>query len=161
MDEQFVTFYLDERLFGLNINLVGEINRNIDITTVQLSPGFVRGLINLRGQIVTILDFAGCLGLGAHTVTKKSRCIILKSSAEYYQNNAVVQGESSSREMIGFVVDEIGDIVQADKTMMAKPPANVGEVDGRFLSAVIKLDNDLVAVLDISQVLKQETGEHV
>ena len=81
-NRQFITFYLGEDLFGLDILLVREINRHLELTRVDRTPEFVRGLMNLRGQIVTVLDLGIRLGIGARAIERESSCIVLKTRGE-------------------------------------------------------------------------------
>ena len=76
--KQFVTFRLDNRLLGIDILKVREINRVLDITPVQHAPGYVRGLVNLRGQTITVFDLGTRLGLPPRGITGCSHNIILK-----------------------------------------------------------------------------------
>ena len=69
--KQFASFYLGDNLFGIDVRLIREINRNIDITVVDSAPEFVRGLLNLRGQIVTVIDAENAWNQGAGRKNRK------------------------------------------------------------------------------------------
>ena len=164
---QFATFTLDEQVFGIDVLLVREINRHMDITPVQLAPDYVRGLINrgggflpssrrLRGQIVTIFDLGVRLGLPPRSATRDSHNIILKTGDEL---TAISRREGrdelkSSRDTAGLFVDGIGDIVEEEAAIEA-PPANVGDTRAQFLSGVVKLEDGLVHILDVQESLRQ------
>ncbi|MFP4416904.1 MAG: chemotaxis protein CheW [Chitinivibrionales bacterium] len=152
--QQFATFYIGENLFGLDVLLVREINRNLDFTFVDRSSEYVVGLLNLRGQIVTVLDLGVRLGLGKRNITEGSRCVVLKTNAELPD----VQKENGSRsttadEIVGLLVDRIGDMVVIDEKEIEAPPANVGAVDGKFLSGVVKMENSLLVLLKTKEML--------
>lgn len=152
---QFSTFHLGDRLFGLDLMVIREINRILDITPVPHGRGYVRGLINLRGQIVTIIDLAVRLGLPTPPITEDSHNIILKTEGELA---AIRQADSSNRlttsaDLVGFLVDAIGDVVEADESSIEPPSANVSEAEGRFLSGVVKTDAGLLVLLDIKEIL--------
>jgi purine-binding chemotaxis protein CheW len=151
---QFSTFRLGDRLFGLDIVLIREINRILDITPVPHSRDHIRGLINLRGQIVTILDLGVRLGLKSHEITGESHNIILKTNTELASvRQSDGQRFVTSNDLVGFLVDAIGDVVEADESTIEPPSANVSEAEGRFLSGVIKTDAGLLVLLDLQEIL--------
>ena len=155
---QYATFRLGDRLFGLDLMTIREINRILDITPVPHACEYIRGLINLRGQIVTILDLGVRLGLPRRDIGEETHNIILKSAVELAaagQGMDGAQGASSS-DLAGFLVDAIGDVVEADDARIEPPSANVGETEGRFLSGVIKTDEGLLVLLDMHEVLHGE-----
>ncbi len=151
---QFSTFRLGDRLFGLDLMMIREINRILDITPVPHSRDHIRGLINLRGQIVTILDLGVRLGLPSREVSDESHNIILKTNAELAAANQSSQKQfATSVDLVGFLVDAIGDVVEADDSAIEPPSANVSEAESQFLSGVIKTDMGLLVLLDIKEVL--------
>jgi purine-binding chemotaxis protein CheW len=152
---QYSTFRLGDRLFGLDLMMIREINRILDITPVPHAKGHIRGLINLRGQIVTILDLGVRLGLPRLDIGEESHNIILKTNAELSTVRCDTQF-STSVDLVGFLVDAIGDVVEADAGSIEPPSANVAEAEGRFLSGVIKTDAGLLVLLDIREVLHGE-----
>jgi len=110
---QYSTFRLGDRLFGLDLMVIREINRILDITPVPHAREYIRGFINLRGQIVTILDLAVRLGLPPQDIGEESHNIILKTNAELA--SARLGGQhATSTDLVGFLVDAIGDVVEAD-----------------------------------------------
>jgi purine-binding chemotaxis protein CheW len=151
---QYATFVIDANLFGINVLLVREINRNLDITHVDDAPPYVAGLLNLRGQIVTVLDMSVKIGLQKRTIGDASRCIVLKTNAELENHRA--QGFDlchTANDIVGLLADDIGDMVTVHDQDIEQPPANLGGVDGRFLSGVVKLENDLMATVKIDEIL--------
>jgi len=132
---QFVTFRIDEHLFGIDVLKVREINRVLEITPVQHSPDHVRGLVNLRGQIVTVFDMGIRLGLGLRKISEDSHNIVLKS------------------EPVGLLVDSIGDVVQTEDERVEPPPANVSGIEGDFMAGVVRLKNDIILILSIEKIL--------
>ena len=153
-NRQFITFYLGEDLFGLDILLVREINRNMDITKVDRAPEYVRGLMNLRGQIVTVLDLGVRLDIGARTIGHESSCIVLKTRAELERHNdAAEPDEGATADLVGLLVDRIGEVVAVDSGDIDPPPAHAGGVKGKYLDGVVKLDARLLITLDTHEVL--------
>lgn len=149
----YATFGLGDRLFGMDLLVIREINRILDITPVPRSREHIRGLINLRGQIVTIIDLAVRLGLPRHEIGDTSHNIILKTASEL---NASSQRDirGLSMDPVGFLVDAIGDVVEADASAIEPLSANVTEAEARFLSGVIKTSEGLLVLLDLPQILR-------
>lgn len=159
-NRQFITFYLDQCLFGIDILLVREINRNLEITPVDLAPSYVRGLLNLRGQIVTVVDLGVRLELGARDIKESATCIILKTNMELDRSHAKDEvGDSTSQDLVGLLVDKIGDVVTVDSSVIEPPPTHSHGVSGHFLSGVIKLDEQLLVTLKTSKILSLEEEE--
>ena len=152
---QYATFRLEDRMFGQSIPMVREIIRCYTITPVPHARPHVRGLINLRGQVVTILDLAVRLGMPQREIQDTSHIIILKTSAELasMQSRGEGKGLQTATDMVGFLVDAIGDVVEADEGKVEPPSANVTENEGRFLSGVIKTEAGLLVLLDIKEIL--------
>ncbi len=145
--QQFVTFWIDQYLFGVNILDVREINAHTDATPIPLAQEYIRGLINLRGQIFTLLDLRFLLGLGHLSVTEETQNIILKTGVEHSTS-----GDNAS-DRVGFMVDKIGDIITVDEEELEAPPANTGDIDGYFLSQVIKLPTGVASIVNINHIL--------
>ncbi len=135
------TFYLDDTLCGIDINLVQEINDDLSLTKVPLSPDYVMGIMNLRGQIVTVIDQGKKIGFSPSEITNERRVVIVKSKDEY----------------IGLVVDEIKEVIAMDKKKINAPPANIKGVQGKFFKGVVETDtNELLALLDVEAILGME-----
>lgn len=145
---QYCTFYLDNALFGINIILVREINRQIEMTPVHNLPPYIRGLLNLRGQIITVLDTGIKLGLPERTVSDSSRIIILKTVDDHGQ--AV---HTAGSDVVGLLVDRIGDVVRVNEGDIERPPANMGDINGKFLTGVVKLDGRLLALVKVEDLV--------
>ncbi len=133
---QFVTFKVDDNLVGINILDVREINRVLDITPVQHSPDYVRGLINLRGKTVTVFDLGVRLGLAPREITSESQNIILK------------------KEGVGLLVDSIGDVVETGDDDVHPPPANMREIEGEFVQGIVSLEEKLLVILAADKILE-------
>ena len=117
---QISTFFVGDILLGLDISHVQEINRHLDVTAVPHSPSFVRGVINLRGEVVTVVDMRTILGLPRGEVTRDCRNVVIHSEGE----------------LIGLIVDQIADILTIPIREIDPPPANVDGVEGRGGRAV-------------------------
>jgi purine-binding chemotaxis protein CheW len=137
---ELTTFYVGDALCGMDILNVQEINKHMKMTKVPQAPDCVMGILNLRGQIVTIIDLGKKLGLSSTDLNDESRNIIVNS-----------RGEN-----IGLMVQSIGDVVQADWDSVEAPPANIGSVQGKYFKGVFKTDKNLIGILDFEEVLKDE-----
>lgn len=135
---QFSSFYLGDTLCGININLVQEINEDFRITKVPLSPEYVEGIMNLRGQIVTIVNQGLKLGLTPTQIGPQSRVIIVNSKDE----------------QIGVLVDRITEVVTTPENSIAESPANINGIQGKFFDGIFHTDNnELMAVINVEEVL--------
>lgn len=154
--KQYATFRLDDHLFGIDVLLVREINQYMVITPVPLSTSSVRGLINLRGQIVTVVDLGVLLGLEPRQIDRNTHSLVLKT----HEDLGALRIRFGNQELdgpvdtVGLLVDTVGDVVDVDENEMEPPPANVGDIDGQFLSGVIKLDTELLVLLNIGKALE-------
>ena len=157
MEKQYTTFYIDEMHCGIDILLVKEINRQLEISEVAGAPDFIRGLLNLRGQIITVIDIGVRLGFAARQLTARSRCIVLKTSAELalLPHSAELEEETTG-EMVGLFVDRIGDMITVHDKEIQTPPANFGNIDSRYLKGVIQRASDLLVILQIDAALSYE-----
>ncbi|MFO7912127.1 MAG: chemotaxis protein CheW [Desulfotignum sp.] len=136
---EFSTFYVGGALCGINILNIQEINKHFDITRVPQAADYVKGILNLRGRIVTIIDLGAKLGLEPVTENKDNRNIIVNSDDEH----------------IGLLVDAIKDVVSARQDDIEPSPSNIGGVKGKFFQGVLKTEKDLIGILDIDEVLKE------
>lgn len=134
---QFATFYVGDMLLGVDIRHVQEINRHSQITAVPHAPNYVRGVINLRGDVATVIDLRTVLGLPKSEATREARNLIVHH-----------QGEA-----IGLMVDRISDILTLREDEISPPPANVEGVDGRLMQGVYTLESEIVVLLDVDQAL--------
>lgn len=144
-----VTFGLDGRVFGLPISLVREIKAQPDVTEVHRAPDFVRGLVNLRGQLVTVLDPGVRLGLAPRAIGAGSRLVVLKTDAELGPDAGVSLGE----EKVGLLVDSIGDVVTPQAEDLEAPPPHLSHAELRLVRSVCKTAASAVGVLDAAALL--------
>jgi purine-binding chemotaxis protein CheW len=155
MVKQFASFYLGDSLFGIDVLLVREINKNIEISDVDPSPDYVVGLMNLRGQIVTVLDLGIRLGLRKRTISDDTCCIVLKTIPELgrYKSEGFAV-EETSKDMVGLMADKVGDMIEVDESEIETPPANVNGIESKYLSGVVKLEKELLVTLRMEEVLR-------
>jgi len=129
--QQFCTFYVAGQLFGVEVEQVQEIIRHQATTRIPLAPSAVAGLINLRGQIVPIIDVRRCLGLPA-------------LHADALPTNVILTTEAGA---VSLRVDEIGDVVEVDEDTFEMAPDNMRGPARRLVLGVHKLSDTLLLVL--------------
>jgi len=136
---ELATFYAGQALCGMDILKIQEINKLLDMTPVPQAPEYVRGILNLRGQIVTVIDLCKKLGLPEIQVNREvNRNIIVNSENEY----------------VGLMAERISDVVRAEWEGIQPPPANIGGVQGRYFEGVYKTDSSLIGILNAEEVLR-------
>jgi purine-binding chemotaxis protein CheW len=139
---QLVVFRLDGEQFAAPITRVREILRPIRVTRMPRVASFVRGLFNLRGQVLPVLDSKARLGLTERTVVDpkdpKARVMV-----------AEAQGEP-----IGMMVDEVMEVLRCDEEALQSPVNVLDLPAGRFIHSVLDLEGRLVLVLDLDKLLE-------
>lgn len=137
---ELATFQVGEALCGMAIRQIEEINRFIQMTQVPQAPEDVLGILNLRGQIVTIIDLARRLGLGPTEPSGEARIIIVNTAGG----------------KVGILVRRISDVVSVDLEHQEPPPTNMRGIQGRFFTGVYKRENVLIGLLNIDRVLSHD-----
>lgn len=140
---QLVSFVCGEVLAGLDLADVQEINRIDNIAVVPESPGHISGVINLRGEVITMIDLNELLdprsGDDPFFVERPSR------------HNVFVRHQG---EVIGLVTDGVSDIVQIETSSIEPPPANIRDSQSGFFRGVYPtVNDDLMMILDLSEIL--------
>jgi purine-binding chemotaxis protein CheW len=135
-----VIFGLNGAWYGLEASQVQEVILVEDNTVVYHSPSYVRGIINLRGKIVTVLDLETKVGLPAHPVQVDSRILIVPWQ----------------QEQVGLLVEVVAEVVSLSKDQIDPVPMNISDGLRRFLSGVCKIDNRLIGIIDLEKVLAPE-----
>jgi purine-binding chemotaxis protein CheW len=139
MPHQFCTFHVDDLFLGIEVERVQEVLRDSDITPVPTAPSAVRGLINLRGQIVTAIDLASKFG---------------KAGREGESSTVLVLDAGSS--LLSFVVDRAGDVVEVDDESFEPPPDTLKGEARRLIRGTYKMQNQLLLVLDVEHALETD-----
>jgi len=155
MKKSFITVKLDNFNFGIDVAFVREVNRNVEISPVALAPDFTAGLMNLRGQIITIIDPGVKLSLSKRQFSKKSYCVILKTSSEITNKKLL----RSFNETIGLLIDTVGDIVIVDDSEIDPLPPNINQIDSEYINGVVRLENSLLIILAIDKILENNNRE--
>jgi purine-binding chemotaxis protein CheW len=136
--KQFCTFTLASHFFGIEVLNVQEIIRTQPMTRVPLASPIIRGLINLRGQIVTALDLRRRLGLPDRGEGDPVMNVVVK-----FDDGA-----------ISLLVDQIGEVVEVDETTFELPPETLSGVARDLVRGVYKMDGKLLLHLDINKAVE-------
>lgn len=136
----FVTFYLGGHYFGINASDVLELNRNLEVTPVPKSSKTVRGIMNLRGQLVPAIDMYERLNLERHSGLTESISIILRSDGF----------------LVALLVDDAGEILSLDQDTFEPPPSNFSVISRELVMGVHKLSDRLLLILD-PKLINQRT----
>jgi len=136
-ERQFCTFTLGDQYFGLDVLKVQEIIRVQEMTPVPLAHPVVRGLINLRGQIVTAIDL-------------RRRLDMPDRPSGQLPVNVVVQTDDGA---VSLLVDEIGDVMEVSDALFERPPDTLDQKTRAMIRGAYKLPNRLLLALDIEEIL--------
>ncbi len=137
---RWVTFKLDNEVYGVSVEEVREVLRYSDIAPVPGAPGFVVGIINLRGNVVTVIDTRNRFGLRSVDVSDDSRIIIVDIEDQE----------------VGVLVDSVAEVVDIDSNTIEATP-NVGNEDtSRYITGVVSIDGDLLILVDVKKLLTDE-----
>jgi len=142
---QLCTFKLGDQYFGVDALKVQELIRHQPMTRVPMAPPSVRGLINLRGQIVTAIDL-------------RSRLNLAPLSIEALPMNVVVRSDDGA---VSLLVDQIGDVVEVVADSFEEPPDTLSQATRELVRGAYKLSDRLLLLLDCEQAtsLLPETGK--
>lgn len=141
---KFLTFLLGSEEYGIPIQKIKEIIGIMDITNIPRSPVFIKGVINLRGKIIPVLDLRLKFELGEKEYNQRT-CIIV-----------VELNFADSTRLMGIVVDTVSEVVNIQKSEVELPPQYGCLVDTTFLTGMGKVKGKVVLLLDIDQVLSSE-----
>ena len=135
---QIIGFGLGEEEFGVDIFAVKEIIRMPAMTRVPNSPEFVVGVVNMRGKVIPIIDLCIRFGLPMTDIGTKERKII------------VIEHENK---IVGFLVDMVYEVAKIAKSVTEPPPPMVSGIDSDYITAIAKLEDKLLILLEISKIL--------
>lgn len=138
----YCTFEVDRMLLGVEVEHVQEVIRDQAMTRVPLARDVVRGLINLRGQIVTAIDLRRRLGLPDRAFDAEPTNVIL----------------STEDGAVSLLVDEIGDVIEADESELEPAPATLRGPPRALVTGVCKLEDRLLFALDVARTIELDVA---
>ena len=137
---QWVTFRLDNETYGINVMQVQEVLRHTDIAPVPGAPSYVMGIINLRGNVVTVIDTRLRFGLSSAPVTDNSRIVIIEAD----------------KQVVGILVDSVAEVVYLRQSEIETAP-NVGtDESAKFIQGVCNKNNELLILVDLEKMMSEE-----
>lgn len=141
---KYLTFFLSGSVYGVGIDSVKEIIEFGGITHVPMTPDYIRGVINLRGSVVPVIDLGARLGKETKDATKRT-CIIIVEM--------MVENESSD---IGFVVDLVNEVIDISAEFIEPAPSFGADIRVDFIAGMARFDKDFTILLDLENVLSIE-----
>ncbi len=137
---QLVSFTIGSEEFGVDILKVQEINRMTAITRVPNAPQYVEGIINLRGKIIPIIDLRKRLGATSGEYDKDTRIIVVELAGK----------------IMGFIVDSVSEVRRIPSGITERPPAMIAGIRGDYITAIAKLEDRLLILLDLEKILSSD-----
>lgn len=141
---QYLTFLLGGEMYAVGILNVKEIIEYGQLTEIPMMPGFIRGVINLRGAVVPVVDLAARFG-GAPTAVARRTCIIIVE---------LMSGDT--RQDIGVLVDAVSEVLDINRADIEPPPSFGAKIRADFIDGMGSVNNKFVIILNIQQVLSVE-----
>lgn len=142
---QLVTFMLGDEEFGANILNVREIKKWENVTHVPKAPSFVEGVMNLRGQIIPVIDLRRRFGMDDVERTNETRIIVVDLKGK----------------LIGFIVDSVSKVERIQKSLIDPPPPIVAGISDEYIIGVARLEDTLLIVLDLDKILTTKEQEEL
>ena len=137
---QLVSFQLGKELYGIEITKVREIILIAEITKIPQAPHFLKGLINLRSTVIPVVDLRTRFELPEEACTDESRIMVLQACGK----------------TIGIVVDAVSEVLRVKRDRIAPPPPTVAGLGREYLSGLVKLDQQLLILLDVDKIFDQD-----
>lgn len=142
--QQFLTFVLQGEMFGLNIMPIKEIIEYGKITSVPMVPGYVRGVINLRGNVVPVIDLPVRFGWNSSPVNKRT-CIVIVE----------IENDGDSMD-IGVVIDSVSEVLDIDASDIGAPPSFGAKIRTDFIAGMGRVKDEFIVLLNPAKVLSVE-----
>lgn len=146
---KYLTFQLGAEAFGIEILKVQEIIGLMPVTRVPRAPECVRGVINLRGRIIPVMDLRRKFGLEPHDDTERTCIVVVQVS------------RGDVRTIMGLLVDEVSEVLNVAAEQTEAAPSFGISVDTSFILGMAKVAQKVVMLLDVDRVLKEEDAEAV
>ena len=141
--EHLVSFFLSDEEYAIDVRLVQEIIRVSEITQVPRAPEFIKGVINLRGRIIPVIDLKRKLGLGEVEIARQTRVVVVRLRER----------------LIGMLVDGASQVLKVPVSTIEAAPEEVVEIDANYIRGVAKLAERLIILVDLHKILGVELRE--
>lgn len=137
---QWVTFRLDNETYGINVMQVQEVLRHTEIAPVPGAPEYVLGIINLRGNVVTVIDTRQRFGLAPAPVTEQTRIVIIEAD----------------RQVLGILVDSVAEVVYLRQSEIETAPHVGTDEAARFIQGVCNKNDELLILVDLEKMMTDD-----
>ncbi len=134
---QFSTFYIDNLIYGIDVMKVQEITKALPMTRVPLAPPYIKGLINLRGQISTAIQLSDLFGL-EEKIPEDQMNVVCKISDV----------------LVSFLVDQIGDVMELESSQFEPAPDTMPDSVRQYIEGVYKIPGNLISVIDVERIVE-------
>jgi purine-binding chemotaxis protein CheW len=143
---QYLTFTLGEEMFAIGILAIREIIEYGNLTGVPMTPPFIRGVINLRGAVVPVVDLSVRFGRPAKETTKRTCIVIIETQA----------GDGERQHQMGLIVDAVSEVLEIPSAEIEPPPEFGAKIRTDFISGMGKVNGKFVVMLDVDRILSLE-----
>lgn len=144
--QQFLTFHLGEEMFAIGILSIREIIEYGDLTEVPMVPPFIRGVINLRGSVVPVIDLSVRFGRSPCQVSRRTCIVILETESE----------DGPPGQQMGIVVDAVSEVLEIPAADIEPPPEFGARIRIDFIRGMGKVNGKFVVLLDVSRILSMD-----
>lgn len=136
---QLITFQLAEEEYGIDILKVEEIQRmkEISLTRVPQAEEYIEGVVNLRGNVIPVVDLRKRFGLKEKKMDKQTRIIVV----------------NINERSLGFLVDQVNEVIDAEKDSIDDPPQEIVKIDSSFIQGIVRHEERLIIMLDIENII--------
>jgi len=142
---QWVTFRLEDELYGINVMQVQEVLRHTEIAPVPGAPAYVLGIINLRGNVVTVIETRRRFALMDLEVDDNTRVVIIE-----------VDGQ-----VVGLLVDSVAEVVYLRESEIEKAPEVGNDESSKYIQGVVTREKELLILIDVNKLLSTEEWQEM
>ncbi|MEJ2764130.1 chemotaxis protein CheW [Photobacterium sp. MCCC 1A19761] len=142
---QWVTFQLEDETYGINVMQVREVLRYTEIAPVPGAPDYVLGIINLRGNVVTVIDTRARFGLMPGETSDNTRIVIIEAE----------------KQVIGILVDSVAEVVYLRSSEIDSTPSVGTEESAKFIQGVSNRDGELLILVDLNKLLSDDEWDEM
>lgn len=136
---KYISFNIEKELVGIDIKRISEIYPLPEITMVPNAPDYVKGVINIRGKVIPVVSL---------------RSKLMLPEKDYDEDTKIIEVFDETGSEVGIIVDKIDKVTEVKDSLVEPPPAIMGEIEGKFIKGVAKLENNnLLVLINLSKVL--------
>lgn len=131
--------------FGVSIEEVQEINRLVEISRLPQTPAFIEGIVNLRGEVIPVIDLKKRFDIAGGEYTEQTRILVFD-----------IEGHSAS-----IIVDEVSEVLRLSSDLIEKPPMVISGIAKSYIDGVAKVGERLIILLKLEKIFSQLEKEHI